>query len=147
MTRYVLCALGVFFIGLSLFALGHPNSLLSSFMNFSSAASLIRIAVGLVAVTYGLLDITRQFIVRALVAVMALVALGAALLSLTTVYVLAIDTFCLVAGGLFGLVASLELTTSHPVHVRLPRVSLPSAPSLPQFHLRHIALRGGRSTA
>ena len=148
MTKTVLCALGVFFITISLYAVHHPTGDLASFMSISGHWNNVRIGLGIALLVYSLIDPVRQAAVRLLAGLAASVAIGLTIMSFFTVYILAIDTFCLLTGSIFVLLASLELPTNHPVHIEslhlphLPRLQLPLAKlslHLPHLHLSHRA--------
>ena len=127
MTRYVLSIICALLIFASLYGLRHPHSELAMFLNVSSKWAYARIGCAIATLSYVLINPLRQYAIRCLFALLGAAAIIYGLLSLTTYYVLILDSFALVGGGIYTLLASLELTTNYPVSWPL------HLPQLPRF--------------
>lgn len=125
MTRAVLFAIGLFFIGIACYAITNPTGDMSSFMNVTWQWNALRIFCGILFIAYSALDYVRQDLVRKFLGVVSVLVLLFTLFSFYSLYILAIDTFCLAVGGIYTLLGSLELSTNHPLHIKLPEIRFP----------------------
>lgn len=133
MTRPILCAVGISVILSSLYVIGHPHSELAYFMDYDRFWSNIRVGGALLAMVFALAYPLRIKVVRVVTGALAMVALAVGLLSLISIYLRVIDTFILMCGGTYTLLAAIELPGVHYNWERQWQWKL-RMPQLPQYN-------------
>ncbi|GAC1387001.1 MAG: hypothetical protein NVS1B7_6310 [Candidatus Saccharimonadales bacterium] len=123
MTRYVLYVLCAFLIAISLFGLYRPTSELACFINVSHNWTYARIGTATAMLLYTAIDYFKQYFLRIVFGLIGCGLILAGLLSITSYYLMIVDTFALITGGIFTLLATLELSTKHPIRLRTAQIA------------------------
>ena len=131
MTRVVLIGLGAFLIIISLWGLYAPASEVESFLTLKQNFETARLAAGVFMLFYGCIESFRLPFMRFLIGMAGVIALLGGILGLFLWYLLPMDIFILLTGGIYAILANIELETvplpSMPFRLAIrPRVSAPN---------------------
>jgi hypothetical protein len=145
MTKSVLVAFSVAILGFSIYGLYVPSTVLESFMTINAGWTYGREGVALFFLAFALWDNLRQNFLRLLTGVAGVAAIVIGVLSFVALNTLVMDFFVFAIGGIFGLLASLELQPSRHQLITARKLA-EAVPHLPKPSTIHLSTLHRKAT-